>query len=50
MKAFFKLFETEVEKYATVEFYVDCRTSPEKLLRELKAPTEKKKLAKILSC
>ncbi len=42
-------FEDEVDRYLDLNFYIDCRGSPEKLLRELRNPSSSKKLLKFLN-
>ena len=41
-----KLFDSELDRCLDIDNYVDCRSSPERLLRELKIPSEVKKLTK----
>jgi hypothetical protein len=49
MKALMFFFEDEVDRFIDLTFYIDCRSSPEKLLRELRSPSSAKKLQKFLN-
>jgi hypothetical protein len=49
MKALLYFFETELDKYTNTDYYIDCRGPPEKLLRDLRSSSERKKLGKYLS-
>lgn len=39
MKAFFKLFDTELDKALNPTIYLDCRSPPHRLLSDLKQPS-----------
>jgi hypothetical protein len=49
MKALMYFFEDELDRFLNLDFYIDCRGTPDKLLRELRSPSSAKKLAKFLS-
>jgi len=37
MKGFLKIFDSELDHLLDIENYIDCRLSPDRLLRELKS-------------
>ncbi len=39
MKAFFKLFDTELDRSIDPNIYLDCRATPNRLLSDLKQPS-----------
>lgn len=49
MKALMYFFEGEVDRFISLDHYIDCRSSPEKLLRELRTPSAQRKLIKFLT-
>lgn len=48
MKTLKKLFETEVDHLLEIENIIDCRVSPDRLLRELKNGSVVRKLVKYM--
>lgn len=42
-------FEDEVDRFQDLTYAIDCRGSPDKLLRELRSPSSMKKLQKFLT-
>lgn len=49
MKALMFFLESELDRFVNPTFYIDCRSSPERLLKEMRSPSASRKLAKFLS-
>jgi hypothetical protein len=49
MKALMFFFEDEVDRFQDLTYAIDCRGSPDKLMRELHNPSSAKKLQKFLT-